>query len=675
MANQRLNIDIVANDKSKQAFNGIQSSLSRLKNSVFNLQNAFISLGAGLAIRSLINTGKEIESLKVRLKFLFGSAKEGSKAFDEMAKFASKVPFSLQEIQQGSGSLAVVAKDATQLKELLEITGNVAAVTGLDFATSSAQIQRALSAGIGAADLFREKGVTAMLGFKAGSEVSLEQTAKALKKIFGKGGKYGEASEELGKTFAGTLSMIGDKFFSFKKTIIEAGFFEQLKRQFGDLDKFLENNAGEINLIAKSIGENLAKGMTAVVNIGKDLIPTIQKLGSGLKSIYDGFMALPEFAREVGIVGAFLLGKKGAIGLAALSFVIDKTIDLLNNEKVSMGLIDVQNIEQAHMLLKILNKELQSNTEVILETKTLQNGVNAVYETTVQLTEEERDIKLQEVEALKKYIAIQKQSSILRFTEIQQLRNMFGIQTDITTAKQEEVDISRFLEKQQLRNNLGLTIQKPLQDQILEKLKEQNKQYSLSTEVFNLLNSSVASFSRSFAEAVVLGKSLNMSFKEFAQNIMVDVLAKMIERFALLSIEKILLGDQVLIEDKKLTALKKQNKELQREIMLRMVLALFGGGGGGSSFTQPNIHKQHGGAVAKGQSYMVGERGAELFTPNETGQISQTARGNNRGSTTVNFNINTVDASGFNDLLIRSRGTITQLINNAVNERGSRNII
>ena len=38
-------------------------------------------------------------------------------------------------------------------------------------------------------------------------------------------------------------------------------------------------------------------------------------------------------------------------------------------------------------------------------------------------------------------------------------------------------------------------------------------------------------------------------------------------------------------------------------------------------------------------------------------------------------NINTVDASGFEELLVRSRGTITQLINNAVNEKGRSSII
>ena len=103
---QKLKIDIVAKDRSKQALQGLQGSLGRLKASVFNLRNAFIGLGAGLVIRNIVNTGKQIENLQVQLKFLFGSALEGAKAFDEMAKFASKVPFSLEEIQRGSGAVS-----------------------------------------------------------------------------------------------------------------------------------------------------------------------------------------------------------------------------------------------------------------------------------------------------------------------------------------------------------------------------------------------------------------------------------------------------------------------------------------------------------------------------------------------------------------------------------------
>jgi len=42
---------------------------------------------------------------------------------------------------------------------------------------------------------------------------------------------------------------------------------------------------------------------------------------------------------------------------------------------------------------------------------------------------------------------------------------------------------------------------------------------------------------------------------------------------------------------------------------------------------------------------------------------------------TVNFNISTVDARGFNELLVNSRGTIVNLINSAVNEKGKMAIV
>src|SRR5210317_1454112 len=267
--NQKLNIDIVAKDKSKQALNSVQGALSRLKGAVFNLQNAFIGLGAGLVVRNLVNTGKELENLRVRLKFLLKDTNEGAKAFENMTKFASQVPFSLEEIQSGSGILATVTDNADDLQKMLEITGNVAATTGLDFRTAAEQIQRSFSAGIGAADLFREKGVRNMLGFQAGATVSIEETREAFAKVFGKGGQFGKATDELAETFEGTLSMIGDKIFNFKRVLLEAGFFEELKNQFGDLDDFLENNARDLDRIATSVGKNLANGMVRVVQIGK----------------------------------------------------------------------------------------------------------------------------------------------------------------------------------------------------------------------------------------------------------------------------------------------------------------------------------------------------------------------------------------------------------------------
>ena len=72
----------------------------------------------------------------------------------------------------------------------------------------------------------------------------------------------------------------------------------------------------------------------------------------------------------------------------------------------------------------------------------------------------------------------------------------------------------------------------------------------------------------------------------------------------------------------------------------------------------------------------VGGKAKDTGTSGEdTADDAGTQAGTDTGATTVNFNINTLDASGFDDLLIRNRGTITSIINSAVNERGSKNLI
>ena len=645
---QQLKIDIVARDKSTQALQGVRGSLGRLKNSVFSLQTAFIGLGAGLIIRSLVNTGKQLEGLQVRLKFLFGSAKEGGKAFDEMAKFASKVPFSLEEIQAGSGVLAVVSKDAKELAHLMEITGNVAAVTGLDFKTTSEQIQRSLSAGISAADLFRDKGVKEMLGFKAGATVSIEETAAAFERVFGKGGRYDGATKALAETFEGTLSMIGDKVFNFKKVLLEAGFFDELKSQFGNLNTFLADNTDQIERIAKSIGEDLAKGMISTVRIGRDLIPTIKSIGNGLKSIFEGFMKLPQFAREVGIVGAFLFGKKGAVALAGISFLIDKIDDFVNRTKKGLGIFDMNNIDSVQSRLHIIQQQIKDFAKVQNETITVAGGK-------IEISKEELGINDDLLIGLKE-----------EFNFLTRHLQILKEKTDL------EKIYNREFNMRDVAGEVRLTVKKKsLLEEITEQIKKGNDAFKIQDEIVKMIKDGVSSVSKSIAESIVLGKELTASFKALAQQILVNIISKTIERLALLGIEKLLLGDIVNKEAEKDNLIRKQNTNLKRQIALNAMT-----GGGGSFLSGLFGGKASGGSVQKGQPYMVGENGAEMFVPNQSGQIQQTARGGSGGgSTTVNFNINTVDARGFDELLTQSRGTITQLINQAVNERGGKSII
>ena len=611
---QRLNIDVVARDKTKQALGSVQGALAKVKGAVFNLQNAFIGLGAGLVIRNLVSTGKELENLQVRLKFLLKDTNEGAKAFDNMVKFASRVPFSLEEIQSGSGILATVTDNATDLQKMLQITGNVAAVTGLDFRTAAEQIQRSFSAGIGAADLFREKGVRNMLGFKAGATVSIEDTVKAFEKVFGQGGRFGKATDELAQTFTGTLSMIGDKIFSFKKTILEAGLFESLKKEFGALDKFLEENAKQIDSIAQDIGIALGfavKGVAKFVIILKDNMDKFAIVIKGLIAIkvVSLFISL---GKAIGFAAkqmakfslASLLSVKGLKGLAALLakggavFVAFKGIDKLFEDLE-------KNFEEFSSSIKNALPDTRDFHKI-------HKGIVKEKEKVVQLTAREKGLIENSKQQLEGFDHI--------------LRRMVG------------KELRQF-------ENMIANIEMLVVQGILDGIKK---------------------VSRSLAEAVILGKNLTESFKAMAQQLLVNILAGLIEQLALMSIQKLLGKDQVDQEAEKDNLIRKQNTNLKRQIALQTILAAFGGGGGGS----PLKFFASGGAVTKGQPTIVGERGAEMFIPNSSGQITQAARGTGGGAVNVNFNINTIDSRGFDQALVENRGTITSIINNALTEKG-----
>ena len=86
-----------------------------------------------------------------------------------------------------------------------------------------------------------------------------------------------------------------------------------------------------------------------------------------------------------------------------------------------------------------------------------------------------------------------------------------------------------------------------------------------------------------------------------------------------------------------------------------------------------------GGSVNAGKSYMVGESGRELFIPNQSGQIvsNQDLKqiGTAQAAPTINFNISTVDAAGFDQLLASRKGLITSIINNAMNNQGKMGVV
>ena len=129
------------------------------------------------------------------------------------------------------------------------------------------------------------------------------------------------------------------------------------------------------------------------------------------------------------------------------------------------------------------------------------------------------------------------------------------------------------------------------------------------------------------------------------------------------------------------------NRSLQKQIALRLFLMALGMAGGGpvQAGGQPAQARATGGTTSSNMPYLVGERGPEMFVPNSNGYIVPNDKLNmdggssygmsSPGNMNITFNINTVDARGFDQLLTTRQELIVGMINRALTERGKRSLV
>lgn len=329
-------IDIIANNKASAALGKVNRDVKKIGTSSQGLNDSFsrmkgLVLGVGAALGgiklagSFLQTATQLENLGVQLKFITGSAEEGAKAFDIVTKSAANSAFSLEQMASASPLLLTVADSTEELNDLLAMTGDIAAATGLGFEETAGQLQRAMSGGIASADLFREKGVKSMLGFQEGVQYTAEETERMIKEGFANATfSVAGASKEMADTFTGQMSMMDDAWFKFKQTVMEAGVFPALKEELGDLQIFLDENKQQIDDIATALGEGIAVAITGIAESIKfiadnsDLFITAGKTIIGLKLAATIFKIGAAF-RAMGVAQALVLGMSGPAGWALIA--------------------------------------------------------------------------------------------------------------------------------------------------------------------------------------------------------------------------------------------------------------------------------------------------------------------------------------------------------------------
>ena len=201
------------------------------------------ALGIGMVAKSALNYASSIEKLQIQLKFLTGDTKKAGEAFKVLTDFAKKAPFSLKEIQKASAPLSIVADTTEELNELLSMTGDIASVTGMSFETVSQNILRAMEGGIGASEMFKEKGVKNMLGFVDGVQYTADQTKAVFFDAFRDGTTTIKgATKDMANTFDGQVSMMGDAWDALQLAFMKEGIFDSTKSSVQELPYEAQNH-------------------------------------------------------------------------------------------------------------------------------------------------------------------------------------------------------------------------------------------------------------------------------------------------------------------------------------------------------------------------------------------------------------------------------------------------
>lgn len=304
------NFNIGAKDLSGKAFKSIWKSMKKTQISVTSLNSAIVGLGTsyiglraaqkGLDLSSeFIAAGDASERYRIQLEQLLGSQEQANQVFLNTQEYAKGVSFTYQEAMDAASRFSGIVSDPTAIQQMIEITGDLAAVGRVTFDQAAQQMVRMWSAGAGSADLFRERGITAMLGFQAGVSYTAEETQQRVIEEFNKiDSKFRGTSKRLAETWSGLMSMFSDRWFQFRDNLMKAGLLDFLKisasEVLKDIDQFFEDNKNNYKTWA-DVAEN---AIISVAEAGAWLVDQIRGVVRFLAVANVGFVQLSNLAKE-----------------------------------------------------------------------------------------------------------------------------------------------------------------------------------------------------------------------------------------------------------------------------------------------------------------------------------------------------------------------------------------
>tara|TARA_Y100001938_G_C8097876_1_gene439373 strand:- start:626 stop:2674 length:2049 start_codon:yes stop_codon:yes gene_type:complete len=682
VATKNVNIDIIAKDKTQKAMQSATKGVNNLKNNVANSvqsqQKSFTALGGtiktvlgGLVVfqtarfaSQMVQMTSAVEEMQSKSSVVFGQFVRNVRA--ELEKFGDNVGRSTHELESMASSIqdtfvpmGFAREEASKLS--IQLTKLAVDVASFNNASDTETMMAFQSALVGNHETVRRFGVVITeatlkqellrMGInKTATEVTNAEKVQARLNLIiaGTSDAQGDA-ERTSDSFANSMKALSSEFQEFMVEAVTpmlpalSKMVQSLKDSIIETKEFLRN----IGLLSKlnevvPIVDQLSKSNEELSEVQKKLAHETKLLDAIQNMTYKE--KLKEFAKANGEFGVQIMQGEELVRkrIKALKEEINilnknKEMIILESEARTLNTNAIKNQTEAQ---KTLNKEKEKE-KLIQEGLLISDAsmgkvpVNAHLNT---FSEQERleglkNIANQEFEVVKQSND-NKIKAIMENDEFQLELQRIHSEKKIKLA-QETANKQLEIEKKLMQDNFDAMKTGQFQNMKLTNLSKEQEKDIMIEGGKQILEGIKTQNKKAFA----LNKAYNMAvaIQNTAQGVSKALASNNIPM-------AILIGAMGAVQVATIANTKYQGRRL-------------------------------GGRMNQGQPYMVGEAGAELVVPDRPSNVVPNSKLPNAQPVTVNFNINTVDARGFNELLVNSRGTIVSLINGAVNEKGKMAII
>ena len=483
----------------------------------------------------------------------------------------------------------------------------------------------------------------------------------------------------MAKTFDGTLSMIGDKFTQFQIKVMDASPFVALKTTVQLIEKELAKNFGSIEKFAEKVGDAIVSSTAKVLIFGSQTLdamkPVFNFLGESISNLVNFVRGLPSPIDTLGVIGFLMLGTKGKLIVAVLAGVMDNIRSMLGDAVDAFAFMQEKMAQGLNKIFLLSDKRFEEVKNQVKELRDMADRLQTPMSELGDAIEQAGDngivvfkglgveIDTSKIKAGSLTEALLKNLQIIN-EMIEKQKGVNGGQSFLTGSEMDGT-------KKQIEE-VGM-LQQAYQSFTGGFMESVNSQKDGFKQIENIGKQSFGRLKQTLTDFVMTGK---LNFGDFAKFVVRSLLEMLIGQAVKMAFTKSM-------SMFKMDAIKKAMISLYEGVMKTFASIPFPlnivAVGGALAFGAGIINKikgfEKGGRPPVGQPSIVGEKGAELFVPDQAGTIVPNDKLGMGKAVTVNFNINTVDARGFNELLVNSRGVIVNMINQAVNEKGRMAII